>query len=651
LGVRQEWLTRARAPELNAPDAVIDDAVSFGDPMALRGLVFQLTGDQDLEDLQTAVRPVGFTEAAVLLNDTEVASVRAIAASTLKSFRDASDAEVRLGPPERLPRSLALTAGTEIPDPDLELWLEELALDPWARALEWTRPVSEQELANFHVIVIGAGMGGLTAAVQLRRAGIPFTVIEKNSGVGGTWFENRYPGARVDSPSRNYMHVFGADFHFSSPFCAWKENQLYLDWVADEFDVRRSVIFDTEVTACEWDDESATWELKAYGPAGKERVWRANVVISAVGFLSRPNIASISGADTFCGVSFHTARWPSDFDLSGRRVAVIGTGCSGYQLFAEVALAADHTSLFQRTPQWVFPTAGYRSPFPAQVQWLDRAAPFYVNFMRFRSSWIIGPHSSARQKTIDPEWTDPHSRNATNKQLRDRCLAFLELKLGGRPELLQAMIPPHPVWSARPVLVDEAHCVFDALLQENVTLVTEGIRRITRTGLETVDGTAHAVDTIVYATGFKANDFLWPMSVSGRGGQTLEDLWAKDGARAYLGCMLPGFPNMFLLYGPNTNPMGGLGISQQEEITTRYALECVERLILDGRRSVDVTVDAYWRYNDALDREEKTKIYSDPSVHTYYQTEFGRSAGNCPFGVNQMWKWLRRPSWDDLVVE
>jgi 4-hydroxyacetophenone monooxygenase len=642
--------TRRVSPELlAADDALIDEAVALADPLALRGLLYQLTGDEELPAMEVKTVFLAFGEGRAMADEADVRSIRDKATALLKTLRGGAVDEVPLGPSERLLSSLCLAAGDEVPEEDLELWLEETGIDPWARGLEWREPPSPDRLEAFRVVVVGAGMAGLNAAVLLRQAGIRFTVVEKNSGVGGTWFENRYPGARVDTPSRSYMHIFGADFPYSSPFCQWHENVEYFNWAADEFDVRRDIVFDTEVTSCTWDDETSTWLVHAVGPSGEQEL-RADAVISAVGFLSRPSVPSIEGSEGFRGPAFHTARWPGDLDLAGKRVAVIGTGCSGYQTFPEIARRAGHAFLFQRTPQWVLPTKGYLQPFPDPVTWLNRNMPFYANFMRFRSQWVSGPKSAALQKTIDPSWADPHSRNAANARMRENCVEFIRTKLASRPELVDRMIPPHPVWGARPVLADADDCILDALLRDNVDLVSDGIARITSTGIETVDGQSYDVDVIVYATGFKANDFLWPMEVRGRDGVDVEELWSKDGPRAYLGTMLPGFPNMFLLYGPNTNPMGGLGVSQHEEMMTRYALEVIQMLIVDGYEAIEPKADAYWRYNDALDRRERTLIYGEPTVRNYYRCEHDRSAANCPFPGNWMWGWLRKPDVDDLVI-
>ena len=223
-------------------------------------------------------------------NPSDVALIQSKAAAFLKSYRDQGAGEIPYGPPERLPRSLSLAAGTDIPASEFELWLEQLALDPWARGLVWHGAATHRKiLQKFIVAVIGAGMGGLNAAVQMKHAGIPYFVIEKNDEVGGTWYENRYPGARVDSPSRTYTHIYGVDFEYPNAFCPQRENLRYFKWVADHFDIRKDITFKTEVKSVIWDEAAKLWEIKADGPDGP-RVWRANAVIASVGFLSRPNL-------------------------------------------------------------------------------------------------------------------------------------------------------------------------------------------------------------------------------------------------------------------------------------------------------------------------------------------------------------------------
>ncbi|CUU60017.1 4-hydroxyacetophenone monooxygenase [Parafrankia irregularis] len=646
---------QSRPELLDASDEQIDDAVTYADPLALRGLLYQLTGDESVAATKIGPVPgyVGGNLSFGLTDPADVDILRRRTARFLKDYRDSGAGPLGPGPRERLPRSLALAGGVdEVPAEDIELWVEELGLDPWARGLSWdadTPAPDPQRLQNFSVVIVGGGMGGLNVAAQLKHAGITFTLLEKNSGVGGTWYENRYPGARVDSPSRAYTHILGVTAETPSPWCSRDENQQYFNWFADEFGVREHIVFDTEVSTMTWDEDTSTWEVVARGPDG-ERVLRADAVISAVGLLSRPSIPHIDGMETFEGRAFHTARWPEDLDLAGKRFAVIGTGCSGVQLVPELAKLAGHVTVLQRTPQWLFEHTGYLSPFPDQVGWLDRNLPLHPHFMRFRTTWLLGPYQSGPLREIDPDFDDEFARSEVNKEIRDERVAFIRKKLASRPDLAEKMIPPHPPFSARPVQVDATYNLYDAIMRDDVTLVTDPIERITPTGVRTVDGTDHEVDVIVYATGFRANECLWPMDVIGRNGLSVHTLWQKDGPRAYIGTMLPGFPNLFLIYGPNMNPYGGLGVINHQEMVTRYLLDLAKELILTGKRTVEVTEEAYWRYNDQLDAREKHKIYMDPRANSYYRNDHGRSVTNCPFPGNEMWHRLRRPNHDDLVI-
>ena len=640
---------------LTATNETINDAVKYADPMVLRGLLYQLTGDESIAATQATTADVrhsepssGSKELALVQSKADVsdpsdlAMIQSKAAAFLKSYREQGAPDIPCGPPERLRRSLSLVAGTDIPPSELEMWLEQLALDPWARGLVWQDPPPSEDLRNFVVAVIGAGMGGLNAAVQLKHAGIPYFVIEKNDEVGGTWYENQYPGARVDSPSRTYTHIYGVDFEYPNAFCLQRENLRYFKWVADHFDIRNDIRFKTEVKSVVWDESAKLWEIKADGPEGP-RVWHANAVIASVGFLSRPNMPSIEGMETFEGNAFHTARWPAGLDLKGKRVAVIGTGATGYQLVPELAKLAGHTFVFQRTPNWCFDIKSYLDPFPAQVNWLDRNFPYIRNFIRFRLSWLAGPETFSPIMRVDPQFEDQHARSALNKKIREQQLAFIERKLANRPDLIEKMTPAAPPYSARPIIVDTDYSIYDALLRDDVTLVTDPILKIKPNGIEVPGGGEYSVDIIVYATGFKANDFLWPMEIRGRGGKRIEELWEKDGARAYLGTMLSGFPNFFMIYGPNTNNFGGLQIVDFEEMVTRFALQCIGGLITQKKRTLDITLDAYWRYNDEVDRAEALMVYKDPRAHNYYKNDSGRSAANNPIDIRKIWTWLRNP--------
>ena len=511
---------------LDASDETIADAVLYADPMGLRGLLYYLTGDAEIAATKLGTVNRGFFMIPGVSDDDDLALLRRKTVELLQAYR-AKGATSLAGGDDRLPMSLRLATGLDLTDDEIDYYVEELGLPQFARQLHWEAAPPRERLDEFRVVVIGAGMGGLSAALELKRAGIPYVVVEKNAGVGGTWHENRYPGARVDTPIRGYTNTYGVNFQYPYPFCPWTENQRYFDWVADSFGLRDKIQFNTEVCSLTWDDTTAEWVVVTRGAEG-EQTRRANAVITAVGFLNRPNVPDIPGMSDFKGESWHTAEWPEGFDLTGKRFAVVGTGCSGYQLIPELALEAEHVTVFQRTAEWLMGTPGYRSPFPPQVNWLDRNLPYYSNFVRARASVVT--RSFTQLTEVDPDYVeDPHACNPLNKKMRDACVAFLQSKIHD-PQLLATMTPPHPVWSARPVNCDPDYSVLDALLAPNTTLVTDGIRRINATGIEANDGSQHDVDVIVHATGFHATDYLFPMSITGRNGKEIHDVWADGGA-------------------------------------------------------------------------------------------------------------------------
>lgn len=623
-----------------ASDAQIDDAIEYASPMVLRGLLYQLTGDADAIAMKpgTAAK---YGTGKEMADEADAVLLKAKAAAFLKQCRDSGGANIDIGPQARLRQSLSLTAGHEIPEHELHIWQQEAAFDRWARGIHWTHGKPPKSAENFKVAVIGTGISGLNVAVQLRQASIPFVVIEKNPEVGGSWYENRYPGARVDTSSRGYTHLFSYDYPYQYSYCPRDENLKYFKWVADHFDVRRNIEFNTEVSSMEWDDEAWMWTLKAHGPSGP-CTFNVNAVISCVGFLSRPQMPDIEGTGSFKGAAFHTAAWPEGVDVKDKRVAVVGSAASGYQTTPVIAETAAHTYLFQRKPNWCLEDQIYLKKLPEQALWLDRNFPFYSNYVRFRVGALINPDLSKAAIVVDPDFEDPHTLSLGNKATRDMCVEFATRKLASRPDLLAKMIPDFPPMASRPIRVDSDYCVFDALLRDNVTLVTDPIEKITPAGI-VAGGVEHEVDIIAFATGFKANDYLWPMEVRGKDGVRIEDVWAKDGPRGYLGAMVPGFPNLFMCYGPNSNNFGGFTVVDLLELVAQFALRCIAGLIESDQHSVEVTSEGYWRFASILDEMEAKMIYMDPRANNYYQFH-GRSCVNGPLDIRRMWRWLNDPA-------
>ena len=626
----------------SASDATIKDAVGHADPAVLRGLLYQLTGDADVLAMPAA--PITMKRERDG-NDANARSLKAKAADFLKWYRDAGMPLIDIGSAERLRQSLSLTAAYDIPAGDFDIWLEELALDRWARGVRWQDAKAPEQRNDFSVAVIGTGISGLNVAVQLKRAGIPFVVFEKNPEVGGSWYENRYPGARVDTASRGYTHLFGYDYPFSHGYSPREVNLNYFRWVADEFGVRDHIRFGTEVEAMVWNDDAKIWTLTTSNASGSQTS-DFNAVISCVGFLSRPKLPDIEGIGTFEGISCHTATWPDELDVAGKRIAIIGSAASGYQTTPVIAKSAAHTFLFQRTPNWCFEDRGYVKELAPQIGWLERNFPYYGNFVRFRIASGYNPELMKFGLHIDTEHDDPDTVSAGNKATRDFCVEFIQRKLASRPDLIEKMTPKSPPMASRPIRVDTDDNIYEALLRDNVSLVTDSIERITPKGVVAA-GTEYEVDAIVFATGFRANDYLWPMDVRGRDGVRIQDVWKVDGPRAYLGSMVPGFPNLFMCYGPNTNNFGGFTVVDLLELVAQFALRSVAGLIERGAHSVEVTEDAYWRFARLLDAEDRKMVYMDPRAHNYYRNEQGRSSVNGPIDIRRMYRWLQDPAGND----
>jgi 4-hydroxyacetophenone monooxygenase len=579
------------------------------------------------------------------LSEEQLAAAREIALETLIAFRDGG---CRLAPPPSDDDLLTImeytVGGVEMAD-YLPLLEEELSYrGEDRRAPDW----NAAEIApgvEFNVVIIGAGMSGLLAAHRLKQAGIPFTIIEKNEDVGGTWFENKYPGCRVDNPNHNYSYAFAQKhdwpFHFST-------QPVLLDYFrdcADAFELRADIRFNTEVVSAEWSDADLAWTVTVRRADGGEEQLRANAVISAVGQLNRPLMPDIPGVDRFEGPSFHSARWNHDVELAGKRVAVIGTGASAVQFIPEIAPEVGELVVFQRTPPWLGPTPDYHDPVSDGLRWLYGHVPSYSEFNRFSIFWKMGDGALASVR-VDPEWqSDGQSVSAINEFARQMMAEYIKAEFTDRPDLIDAVMPNYPVGAKR--MLRDNGVWAGALKRDNVRLVSDPIREITPTGIVTADGTAYDVDVIVYGTGFTASAFLTPMTVRGEGGKDLHEQWAGD-ARAYLGVTVPGFPNLFCLYGPNTNIVINGSIVYFSECGVRYILGLIGLLLREGKQALAVRKDVHDEFNERVDAENRSMAWGWSDVNSWYKNAHGHVAQNWPFTLLEYWQRTRTPDPDEF---
>ena len=381
----------------------------------------------------------------------------------------------------------------------------------------------------FPVVVIGCGQSGLLAGIRLQEAGIPFTIVEKNAGVGGTWYENSYPGARVDVGNHFYCYSFEPSDQWTEFFAQQPELQSYFDGVMRKHGIERNVRWETEVLGAEWDDASGSWIVRVRAADGTEETLVAHAVISAVGQLNRPSIPDIPGQGDFEGPSFHSARWDHAVDITGKRVAMIGAGASGFQIAPAIAEAVGDLTIFQRTAQWMFPNPNYHEKVGPGVRWALRHLPFYGRWYRFLIFWP-GCDKGLEAARVDPDYPDPQRAvSEMNDLTRMMFTDWITSQIGDDAELVAKVVPDYPATGKR-TLQDNGSWL-KTLTRDDVELVRTEIDHIEPDAVVTVDGERYECDVIVYATGFHANRVLWPMDIVGRDGVDLRALWGSGPRR------------------------------------------------------------------------------------------------------------------------
>ena len=457
------------------------------------------------------------------------------------------------------------------------------------------------------IAIIGSGFGGIGIAIQLQHAGMHnIVLLEKASDVGGCWRDNSYPGAACDVPSHLYSFSFEPKFDWSRKFAPQREIYAYIRHCAEKYNILPKVQFNTEVTAARFDEQQGVWFITT----NTGKTISARVLISACGQLNRPAYPRLKGIESFKGEVFHSALWNHNYDLNNKTVAVVGTGASAIQFVPEIGKKVKKLSLFQRSAPYVIPKPdrSYGSwehalyeKLPA-LQTLSRAAMYTHHESRALAMTVF-------KSALKPfEW---QFHRHLNKAIKD-------------PVLRAKLTPDYPLGCKRILISNE---YYETLARPNVDVVTDNIAEVTATGIRTKDGQEHPVDAIIYGTGFQATDFLAPMKITGRDGVDLNQVW-RDGAEAYLGMTVSGFPNLFLLYGPNTN-LGHNSIVYMLESQFSYILDAVKTLQQRDLRFVDVRSQVQGVYNRWVQKQIKNTIW-DAGCTSWYKTASGKNTNNWP---------------------
>ncbi|WP_372000340.1 NAD(P)/FAD-dependent oxidoreductase [Tistrella mobilis] len=481
---------------------------------------------------------------------------------------------------------------------------------------------------DMRVIIVGAGFGGLCMAIRLRQAGFKaVTILEKGEALGGTWRRNTYPGAGCDVPSHLYSFSFALKPDWSRTYARQPEILAYMEETADRFGLRPLIRFGTKVEAAAFDDQQGLWTIDLTGGGRLE----AEVLISAVGQLDRPAVPEIPGRDSFAGLQFHSARWPAGLDLGGRRVGVVGNGSSAVQFIPEIAPAAGHLTLFQRSPAWIAPKP-------------DRAYT-EAEIMRFRRyPAALRLHRLGIFLSLEKNFLVFGRNGFARRRFERQALASLADRVAD-PMLRRRLTPDYPAGCKRIVLSNDW---YDTLVRPGVEVVARRITRITPEGVETADGGRHALDVLIWATGFRTTEFLMPMRISGRGGIDLHEAWT-GGAEAHRGVAVAGFPNFFMLFGPNTS-LGHNSIIFMHEVQADYVVRCLQRLAGEGRSRpvMDVRPEAMGGYNRKLRAALDRTVWA-AGCNSWYKTGEGRITAQWSSFASRYWWDMRGAPLDEYL--
>ncbi|WP_223205591.1 flavin-containing monooxygenase [Gordonia jinghuaiqii] len=625
-------------------EAQLSEAIQLANVPTLLLVLVQLTGDEQwLKAPYLPVRSRGVDD-----NDTGglepsiQAEIRRGAYEAILDWRRTGDIAVPRPSADLLLRMMAVSEGSPIPEKYAGIMGARLDafMDP--------REVSLRESVpdGFKALIVGAGMSGISAAVKFKQAGIPFIIVEKQDDSGGVWHSHRYPGCSVDTPSHLYSYTFdGGDW--SRYFPAQSEIASYFRGVAEKNGIYEEIRFSTEVLSAQYDETEHVWTSRLRNPDGSEEIVRTTALISAVGAFAEPIIPKIEGLDDFSGPVVHTARWDSTLDLRGKRVAVVGTGASAMQLVPAIVDEVESLTIFQRSRQWAAPFPKFRKPVPDPIRFLMREVPLYQYWYRLRLSWIFDSKTyPSLQK--DPNWEDTSlSINKINAGHRRFFERYIREELGDRQDLADRVIPDYPPYAKR-MLLDNGW--FRTVTRPEVTLVDnadDGIDHVTANAIHTRNGEIHEVDVIILATGYNVARMLSTLPISGRDGLSIREAWDDTDPRAYLGTVVPDFPNLFVLYGPNTQLGHGGAFIFVMECQIDYVLKIFREMFEAGVSEVECRREIYEEYNDAIQERHQQMIWTLPNITTYVRNGKGRVVANNPWELVEFWELLGKAGLDD----
>lgn len=600
----------------------VHDAVADADLRVLLMAMVQVSGDQ-----RWLVEPYLPSRDVNLISDEQAGFSDEIAAEIRNAAIAMAGQEPAIADPgdELMTTMMSVCIGQAVPAEYAPMLREELGF--------CSRDVQTSAAPIHDVLIVGAGASGIALGARLARMDVPFTIVERKSSVGGVWRDNRYPGAGVDTPNHAYSFSFMPPWKWSRFFAPQPELEAYMQAAAEHTGVIDHIEFDTELVDAKWKEKQQRWQIRLATKDGIE-LRTASVLVGAVGPLSDPKTPDFDGRDDFAGPAFHSKHWPDDLDVTGQRVAVIGTGASAMQIVPAIAPQVGSLTIFQRSPQWARAIPRYHDPIPAGSQWLFEHFPFYAQWFRATMLWRYGDGLLPTLKK-DPDWPHPErSLNRHNDRHRQQMTDQIVQALDGYPDLIEKCLPDYPPYGKR-ILLDNGW--FAALREPHVELVPRAVRSLTAAGVVDETGTEHPADIVVFATGFHVTEMTAQLNITGRYGQTLRAAWADDNPSAYLGITVPGFPNLFCMQGPNTGLGHGGSAILQAESMARYITSCLAAMAEAQVAAIEVRQSVHDDYVARVDAEHESLIWTHPGMTTYYRNPHGRVTVTMPWRLVDYW--------------
>jgi 4-hydroxyacetophenone monooxygenase len=637
-------LVPEQRPKLSDDD--LRTALGAANVPTLLMVVYQFTGDEKwLGERYQPTRAKGLEDhdTGGLSEDVQE-EVREAGFKAIKAMQEGEAPAIPTPSPELAVRMMRFMMAERVEDAYGPLLATEVARRTDAVLAE---PDEEQVAppTGFRVAVIGTGVGGIVAARHLEQMGIEYELFEKNPQPGGTWWQNNYPGAGVDVPSHLYSFSFAKN-DWTLHFERRDSLQRYFSEVAETLDHGDEFRYETEVLSARLDEERMKWGLEVRNPDGSTENCEFDAVIAAVGSINRPRLPDIPGIDSFEGESAHSAQWPQDLDLAGKRVVVVGTGASAMQIVPAVVEEVEHMTIIQRSPGWIAPHDKFMQPIRPELRELLKSCDMYQAWYWTRLLWQMGDKVIDALR-VDPEWEHPdRSLNRRNDGHREYFKMYLEEQLEGRPDLIEKTLPDYPPYGKR-ILLDNGW--FPVLKRDDVELVADRVTEVTPGGVVVSSGEAYDADVIIWATGFDTYHFVGTLDVIGKGGQTIREAWPGDEPRGYLGVGATGFPNFLMLGGPNSFPGSG-SFMYFIEVQMRYLRRLLTQMFKQDIKAIEPKLEATDDYNQRVDDLHAVSVWTHPKVQSYYRNSKGRVIYLMPFRNLEYWEMTEKPDLENYEL-